>query len=297
MSVGLPVDSGARFLSEALDCWLAQDFNDFELIVSDNASTDATPEILKEYALKDLRIRVVRRDETVVAYENFNGLVSEASAPLFVWAACDDLWDPSFLSQLVGALDERSDVVLAYCNPRYFGERSRVRSHHPTATVNPPGSEATPLARAISVLRVSGWLPVHGVIRTDVLRKSWLFFYPMGIAADVGLILELADLGKFHCVPKVLMSTRLRSDSLSRDLRDPIHFGRAGRRFDAGVLKFAEGLPLSPRERRLFIRELQVYCRKAQKPRRHLWRISGFRSLYVRISRALIDLERVLRGL
>ena len=82
VSVGMPVYNGAPFLREALDSWLAQEFEDFELIVSDNASTDDTPRILEEYARRDPRLRIVRRPETVYIVKNFNDLVGEASAPL-----------------------------------------------------------------------------------------------------------------------------------------------------------------------------------------------------------------------
>ena len=293
----MPVYNGERFVRESLDSWLAQDFRDFELIVSDNASTDETPAILEEYASRDSRIRILRQPSTVIAYENFNLLVKEASAPYFTWAACDDLRDETFLSRMLEALDTYPDRALAYCNPRYFGDRQRLRSHHPTASVDPPGTENTPLARCIALLRVSGWLPVYGVYRLDVLKRSHLFFYPMGVAADVMLVIEVASFGKLHCVPETLMSTRLHKDSLSLDLSDPIHAGRVGRRFDKGVQDFIDGMPLSEIERRLFKREMRVYCRKAHKPRHGLWKSGGFRSLYVRSARALIDLERLLRGL
>jgi hypothetical protein len=287
----MPVFNGARYVAEALDSWLAQDLRDFELVVSDNASTDATPAILAAYAARDERVRVVRRAQTVMALENFNGLVKEARAPLFTWGACDDLREPAFLRRMVETLDADPERVLAYCDARYFGDRVRVGSHLPSDDVVPPGTRGGPLERAISTLRVGGWIPVYGVIRTDALRRTRLFYYPMGIAADVGLVAELAALGRLACVREELMAWRLRADSLSRDLSDPIHFGAPGRRFDAGVRAFVEGLPLSERERRIFLHEAWIYCRKGHKPRRGLWRLSGFRSAVARAGRWLVDLE------
>ncbi len=77
VSVGMPVYNGARFLAETLDSWLAQGLEDFEFVVSDNASTDDTPRILEEYVRRDPRVRV-HRSENVIAWENFNGLVKHA---------------------------------------------------------------------------------------------------------------------------------------------------------------------------------------------------------------------------
>ncbi len=67
VSIGMPVYNGAPFLAETLDSWLAQDMGDFELIVSDNASTDDTPRILEEYSRRDERLRIQRRSENVLA--------------------------------------------------------------------------------------------------------------------------------------------------------------------------------------------------------------------------------------
>ena len=97
VTIGLPVYNGAKFLAETLDNWLGQDYGDFRMIVSNNASSDGTPAILADYAKRDSRIRVIRRDATVPAAQNFNELVAEADTPYFAWSSCDDLREPSFL--------------------------------------------------------------------------------------------------------------------------------------------------------------------------------------------------------
>src|SRR5262245_11420290 len=124
VTIGLPVYNGAAFLAEVLDSWRAQDFEDYELVVSDNASTDATPAILAEYAARDPRLRVIRRPETVVPHRNFNELLAEARAPYFAWSAADDLRHPTFLRKMVDVLDREPDVVLAFCRTRLFGRAS-----------------------------------------------------------------------------------------------------------------------------------------------------------------------------
>ena len=111
VTIGLPVYNGARYLAETLDSWLGQDYADFEMVVSDNASADETPAILADYQKRDSRIRMIRRESTVAAAENFNGLVHEVSRPYFAWSACDDLREPSFLRKLVTVLDQHPDVA------------------------------------------------------------------------------------------------------------------------------------------------------------------------------------------
>jgi GT2 family glycosyltransferase len=292
VSIGMPVYNGAEFLAEALDSWLAQDCGDFELICCDNASTDDTPRILADYAKRDPRIRVITRPQTVIAWENYNGLVPEARAPVFTWTACDDLREPGFLRLLLKGLDDHPDAVLAYGLTRLFGDPRR-EQRHTTTIDDTPGEEPTALGRTIAMLRSRQWYVIYGLIRTDVLRKTRLFVHPMGFNADVGLCLELATHGPLHAVREVLLHFRLHPKSLSVNPDDPINAVR-GRHFDAGARAFADGLPLPPLEKRIFTRQLEVWCRKAEKPRRHVWKWSAFRSAYVRVAHGMIDVSRAV---
>jgi glycosyltransferase involved in cell wall biosynthesis len=97
VSIGMPVYNGAQYIREALDSLLAQTFTDFELIISDNASTDNTQAICEEYARRDSRIRYVRQSENIGATSNFSFVLNQARSDLFMWAAHDDLWAPDFL--------------------------------------------------------------------------------------------------------------------------------------------------------------------------------------------------------
>lgn len=115
VSIGLPVYNGERHLPEALDSLLAQRFGEFELVLSDNASTDGTESIGRAYAAKDSRIRYVRQAENIGPTANFNFVLSQSSAPYFMWAAHDDIWEPDFLSEMVNILDTQKDVEIAFC--------------------------------------------------------------------------------------------------------------------------------------------------------------------------------------
>lgn len=101
VSIGMPVYNGEPFIREALDSLLAQTFTDFELIISDNGSTDATEAICKEYAAKDERIRYVRHRKNRGGSANFWFVLNEAVAKYFMWAAADDRWDHEWISKLL----------------------------------------------------------------------------------------------------------------------------------------------------------------------------------------------------
>jgi glycosyltransferase involved in cell wall biosynthesis len=115
VSIGMPVYNGEKFIQGALDSLLDQTFIDFELIISDNASTDATRQICLAYAAKDERIRYYRNDVRIQPISNFNLVLNYASGQYFMWAAHDDRWSASFVECLVRSLDNNPQAVLAFC--------------------------------------------------------------------------------------------------------------------------------------------------------------------------------------
>ena len=114
VSIGLPVYNGERFLARAIDSLLAQDFVDFELVISDNASTDGTGEISRDYAARDPRIRYHRNERNIGAVGNFNRTLDLASGEYFKWAAHDDWCAPQFLGRCVEVLDDDPSTVLCF---------------------------------------------------------------------------------------------------------------------------------------------------------------------------------------
>lgn len=113
VSIGMPVYNGEPFIREALDSLLAQTFTDFELIISDNASTDGTEAICREYAAKDARIRYVRQVENRGAMPNFQFVLDEALGEYFMWAAADDVWLPKFIETCVKLLKTDASAQMA----------------------------------------------------------------------------------------------------------------------------------------------------------------------------------------
>ncbi|MEQ9623697.1 glycosyltransferase family 2 protein [Coleofasciculus chthonoplastes] len=112
VSIGMPVYNGEPFIREALDSILTQTFTDFELIISDNASTDGTEVICRDYATKDDRLRYIRHPKNRGVIANFKFVLDEAVGEYFMWAAADDKIKPMFIERLYNILHEDENLVL-----------------------------------------------------------------------------------------------------------------------------------------------------------------------------------------
>jgi len=119
VSFGLPVYNGERFLADTIQSILDQTYTDFEVIVSDNVSTDATLEVARRYAARDSRVRVVSQPRNLGAVLNFATVLREARGQYFAWVGAHDLYDRRWLEESVDVLDANPRAVLAY--PWYGG--------------------------------------------------------------------------------------------------------------------------------------------------------------------------------
>lgn len=108
VSIGMPVYNGEKYIQDALNSLLEQTFSNFELIISDNCSTDGTAKICQEYALRDNRIIYHQQKTNIGAAANFGFVLDSACAPIFMWAAHDDKWTKGFLYNAMETLNEES---------------------------------------------------------------------------------------------------------------------------------------------------------------------------------------------
>jgi glycosyltransferase involved in cell wall biosynthesis len=219
LSIGLPVYNGERYLAEALDALLTQTFSDFEILISDNASTDRTADICAGYAERDPRIRWYRQPVNLGAAANHHFVVRHARGAYFKWASHDDLYAPDLLRRCVEALDERSGIVLAHAWEAFIDEHGNViqEVRYPLATDSPD-----PVVRFASLLNTSGGDDFYGVMRTDVLRT--VRRQDSYHNSDRTLMAEVALHGPFHQVPEVLY---FRRDHPDRGERAPSVRARA----------------------------------------------------------------------
>jgi glycosyltransferase involved in cell wall biosynthesis len=211
LTVGLPVYNGENYLAEALEALLGQTYTDFELIISDNASTDGTGDIGRRYSRQDSRVRYYRQPENIGLAPNHNFVAFQARGELFKWASNDDLYARDLLERCVGELDEHPDVVLVHSWTARIDGAGTVTSayKYPMSTDSPRAPE-----RFRSVLFDSGGDDDYGVIRLDVLRRTAM--KESYHHADHTIIAELALHGRFAQVPDWLYFRRDHEDRAER---------------------------------------------------------------------------------
>ena len=117
VSIGLPVFNGIPYLEAALESLLSQDEPNFEIVISDNASQDATEAICRAASKRDSRVRYYRNDANLGAAANFQRVLSLSTAPFFAWAAHDDVYSSNFVSRCLEVLKLRPDAAL--CVPAH----------------------------------------------------------------------------------------------------------------------------------------------------------------------------------
>ena len=204
LTIGLPVYNGERYLRQAIDSILAQTFTDFELIISDNASEDATVSILEAYASTDARIRLVKNPVNRGAAWNYNYVFSLARAAYFKWAAHDDVLAPTFLEKCAAALDHDPTAVLAHTKTYKIDETGQVVDTYETR-MDTSGAFASQRFHDL-VLTRHPCTAVFGVIRTAVLARTPLIGSYVG--SDRVLLAELGLHGRILELPEYLFSRR-----------------------------------------------------------------------------------------
>lgn len=204
LSVALPVYNGERFLAEAIESLLCQTFTDFELIITDNASADATEEISRSFAARDSRIRYERAPRNLGAAWNFNRGFHLARGQYFKWAAHDDLHHPRFLERCVAVLDADPDVVLCFTRTEFIDDHGRHLREYPF-----PVDVNRASRRELFLVYAAGGHIMHevfGVIRRSALEGGPLIGSYVG--SDHVLVGTLALRGRFYQVPEVLFQHR-----------------------------------------------------------------------------------------
>lgn len=207
LSIGLPVRNGENFLAASIESVLHQDFTDFELLISDNGSTDRTPDICAHYARRDSRVRVFRHDRNRGGAWNFNHVFALANGSLFKWQAHDDICLPGLFRRCVEVFATApTSVVLVYPRTEFIDQHGRVLTHflpECTDTRRPlPHERLADVLRGMTMVRA-----MFGVIRADALRQTRRF--QRMIAADFVLLSELALLGELWEVPETLFQRRI----------------------------------------------------------------------------------------
>lgn len=205
VSIGLPVYNGENYVREALDSLLAQSYENFELIISDNASTDATGEICREYAARDPRIRYDRAAQNKGASWNFNRVLELSGGEFFMWAGHDDLWHPEYISKCVAALAADKDAVLCHSEGQPITTEGEAVGEPYIGIVNEGETMRERWRNTHENWEIHA--AIYGVMRTETAKKvAPIETYA---SADLILISEIALHGKIIQIPEILQFKRL----------------------------------------------------------------------------------------
>ena len=222
VTLGIPAYNAERFIAKALDSLLQQTITDFELIVSDNASTDGTRDICEYYARQDRRVRYIRQPVNIGAPRNWNAIVHHARGAYFKWSSANDYCSPSMLEQCLNVLESEPRVVLCYGKTQLVDEHgNKIKDYEYDVSFD----ETRPSARFARVLELLSLNNLQcGVLRLDTLRKTRLDrMYPGG---DMALTAELALYGQLRMIPEVLLFRR-QSLTTQISMRTPLEQQKA----------------------------------------------------------------------
>jgi glycosyltransferase involved in cell wall biosynthesis len=221
VSIGMPVYNGADYIRFAIESLLAQTYSDFELLIVDNASTDDTAEICREYAGQDKRMKYIRNVSNIGAAANFSKTFKLSSGEYFKWAAHDDIHAPGYLQRCIEQFEKNEDLVLCHTDVDVVdknGTSLRIER------LGNRGLQSKNTVRRFSALLADDvkCYEVFGLIRRAALQKTSLI--AGYVASDRILRAELGMLGCWKIVNEPLFHNR---HHLDRSIcRMPAHHQR-----------------------------------------------------------------------
>lgn len=217
VSIGIPVYNGEESIKRAIESVLSQTHSNFELIISDNGSTDSTQEICNRYQKNDDRIKFFKQEKNKGWFFNFKFVLDLASSEYFVWLSDDDYWEPTFLEENIKALDSKPNLVGSIGIVKYLGEseerktksekfkdRFRDKNDDCKSFRHVAAVKGSYFKKARFYLRFNQASFIYAVFKTEKLRKRWNS--KLVAPWDLTLLLNVLKEGDFNVVEKVLMN-------------------------------------------------------------------------------------------
>ena len=214
ISIGIPVYNGEKFIRKCIESVLQQTYKNFELIISDNASTDSTSKICEEYLRKDNRIIFVRQNKNMGQNWNFNFLLEKANEEYFVWVAADTIILPEFIEKNIVVLESQDKAVGCISKikidhtyvDKFKTEKEILKKvglvYRPYDTLPITGNY---MERIRKYLKHFPWEMFYSVYRTEALRKS--FVHDFFIGHDAGLVLSVLKHGEIQVINQFLLES------------------------------------------------------------------------------------------
>lgn len=287
ISIGLPVYNGENFLEHALRSLQAQTFEDFEVVISDNASTDGTGDIAAGIAAEDARFRYLRNERNLGANPNYNRTFALARGRYFRWHAHDDICDAKYLERCHDVLAQDPTAVLVHTRTSYIDRNGDPLVPMSRGFLDPDGyierlgtdeeapamlGDPRPHVRLDAIVnKMSVFFDVFGLARVDDLRRTLLL--PSFYGADKVFLAELAVQGRLVRLDEDGFSRRCHAHASTRsaslkDLASWSDASRGGADFYPalmvrGYLAAVRHADLSPADRR---RCYAVVAKRASNP-------------------------------
>ena len=213
--IGLPVFNGEPHLQDAIESLLHQTYENFQIFVVDNASTDGTSEIIQRYAQKDSRIKYFRQNQWLKATANWNRTYALAAPGVrfFMWASDDDLFAKDYIESLLAPLLEHSRVVLSFPQVDVIDQEGKIVGHLYQKSF--PGGRNS-FERIRSIIRCGRFSAIYGLLRTDAIRWNPVIA-DTTFGSDLWFLLRLATAGDFCLIERPLFFKRMGGISETRD--------------------------------------------------------------------------------
>ncbi len=217
VSIGMPVYNGENYIREALDSLIAQSFSDFELLLSDNASTDETQSICKEYESRDNRIRYIRHDKNMGGPWNFEFVLQEAKGEYFMWSAHDDLCKTNYIQELIDCFCQDESLILCASGTEQIDSNGNLIKVNHLKTLYIDNNDWLKTRKLFFKYPTSNiFISIYGLYKRETLKKckvfssSWKNYLTN---SEVPFLARLSLTGRIGAIPKALKVYRTHDES------------------------------------------------------------------------------------
>jgi hypothetical protein len=223
VSIGIPTFNRASQLARAVASCRAQTYPSLAIIVSDNASTDDTERLCRQWQREDPRLTVIRQPRNIGRELNFRAVLDQATSEYFMWLSDDDWLDPDYVASCIAGFDAHPASSIVLGSARYSLASGEAKEELPV-----PLSQPDPAARVVAFLRGVGFNVEHyGVMRREAMLQCQ---YPVTLAGDWFFVSQMVVLGPVVAVPSVVVHRDLTGAStdmndLARSYGLPPHWG------------------------------------------------------------------------
>jgi glycosyltransferase involved in cell wall biosynthesis len=207
VTIGIPVYNAEKYLQQALNSVISQEYLNLEIIICDNASTDTTQSICQDFIKLDDRIRYHRHSYNIGTIANFNYVLDIANGEFFTWLAHDDFFAQTYISKCVDRLMSQPQLIGCCSEIEFINEDGSPRSSWTQYYQNIDCSDKNIVSRVREITSRVGWYAIYSIFRTKILRQ--IDRHQSRYAADVMMLIELLIIGEIDKVPEHLFYYRV----------------------------------------------------------------------------------------